>query len=417
MSNMIAWYPFDDAKAIGKDVSGNNNTAIACGARAPQVEEVCGRKAAHFYGGEYGVSYLELPKDILHGVGDDNGLTISTWVCGDDVRNVWERIFDLGKGQAGPYIFLTRFLRGVCFAGRDLAADAGKPIPVQEWQHIAMTITGTKGGSLSSAGPRVYINGELVADGFISQTSSGTYKAYRAWLETFEDAENYSNNFIGRSQFAADADFCGALSDFRIYKGALLEEEIIGLMCESLSDEQILALAKDKFLVEPAKIITDDIQLSDSLMEGRVKVEWSCDKPEVISKCGKVAAIRKSVGVTLTAELSCGENKAEKTYVASVLPKTTAPYEITIHGDKETIDISDTLFGLFYEDINNAADGGIYAEMVQNRSFENFYFNTYDHRSGENGKSTGRNHDPLRFWFGDTDKVTVKNQGGLNAHL
>ena len=28
------------------------------------------------------------------------------------------------------------------------------------------------------------------------------------------------------------------------------------------------------------------------------------------------------------------------------------------------------MWGLFFEDINSAADGGLYAEMVQNRSFE-----------------------------------------------
>ncbi|MFW6290085.1 MAG: alpha-L-arabinofuranosidase C-terminal domain-containing protein [Mariniphaga sp.] len=39
----------------------------------------------------------------------------------------------------------------------------------------------------------------------------------------------------------------------------------------------------------------------------------------------------------------------------------------TIRGGKK---ISNELFGLFFEDINYAADGGIYAEMVQNRSFE-----------------------------------------------
>ena len=33
--------------------------------------------------------------------------------------------------------------------------------------------------------------------------------------------------------------------------------------------------------------------------------------------------------------------------------------------------ISDTLYGLFFEDINHAADGGLYAELLQNRSFEN----------------------------------------------
>ena len=32
--------------------------------------------------------------------------------------------------------------------------------------------------------------------------------------------------------------------------------------------------------------------------------------------------------------------------------------------------ISPDMFGIFFEDINYAADGGLYAELVQNRSFE-----------------------------------------------
>ena len=32
--------------------------------------------------------------------------------------------------------------------------------------------------------------------------------------------------------------------------------------------------------------------------------------------------------------------------------------------------ISPDLFGLFFEDINYSADGGLYGELVQNRSFE-----------------------------------------------
>jgi alpha-L-arabinofuranosidase len=39
--------------------------------------------------------------------------------------------------------------------------------------------------------------------------------------------------------------------------------------------------------------------------------------------------------------------------------------------------ISPNLFGIFFEDINYAADGGLYAEMVQNRSFE---YSPADHR-------------------------------------
>ena len=35
-----------------------------------------------------------------------------------------------------------------------------------------------------------------------------------------------------------------------------------------------------------------------------------------------------------------------------------------------TRDISPNLFGVFFEDLNYAADGGLYPELVQNRSFE-----------------------------------------------
>lgn len=74
------------------------------------------------------------------------------------------------------------------------------------------------------------------------------------------------------------------------------------------------------------------------------------------------------------------------------------------------IDISKTLYGLFYEDINNAADGGIYAELIQNRSFESFVFDTYSHASGECGCSSGRDHEPLHAWFGDIENVIVNNR-------
>ena len=43
---------------------------------------------------------------------------------------------------------------------------------------------------------------------------------------------------------------------------------------------------------------------------------------------------------------------------------------ITIETDKPGITISPTLYGIFFEDINRAGDGGLYAEMIQNRSFE-----------------------------------------------
>lgn len=47
-----------------------------------------------------------------------------------------------------------------------------------------------------------------------------------------------------------------------------------------------------------------------------------------------------------------------------------ADYSLDIDASNEMYDISDLLFGIFFEDINFAADGGLYAEKVVNRSFE-----------------------------------------------
>ena len=41
-----------------------------------------------------------------------------------------------------------------------------------------------------------------------------------------------------------------------------------------------------------------------------------------------------------------------------------------INVSKKGAPIQPTMYGLFFEDINYAADGGLYAELVKNRSFE-----------------------------------------------
>ena len=43
---------------------------------------------------------------------------------------------------------------------------------------------------------------------------------------------------------------------------------------------------------------------------------------------------------------------------------------LTVQADKPGAQISRLLYGIFFEEINRAGDGGLYAEMLQNRSFE-----------------------------------------------
>ena len=57
--------------------------------------------------------------------------------------------------------------------------------------------------------------------------------------------------------------------------------------------------------------------------------------------------------------------------LTSGAPSTAAPEaKLTVQVDKPGAKISPMLWGIFFEDINHSADGGIYAELVRNRSFE-----------------------------------------------
>src|SRR5262249_31702745 len=47
-----------------------------------------------------------------------------------------------------------------------------------------------------------------------------------------------------------------------------------------------------------------------------------------------------------------------------------APLTLTVQADRTGVRINPAMWGIFFEDINLGADGGLYAELVKNRSFE-----------------------------------------------
>ncbi|WP_238314171.1 carbohydrate binding domain-containing protein [Segatella albensis] len=47
-----------------------------------------------------------------------------------------------------------------------------------------------------------------------------------------------------------------------------------------------------------------------------------------------------------------------------------AQVKVDIYPNTPGAKVSPNLYGIFYEDINHAADGGLYAELIRNRSFE-----------------------------------------------
>lgn len=69
------------------------------------------------------------------------------------------------------------------------------------------------------------------------------------------------------------------------------------------------------------------------------------------------------------------------------LPLVLMAQQSKIHVDlnNKSIGISPTHYGIFFEDINHAADGGLYAELIRNRSFEDSSLPQYWSEIEENG--------------------------------
>ncbi|MFF3494103.1 alpha-L-arabinofuranosidase C-terminal domain-containing protein [Streptomyces sp. NPDC002795] len=77
-------------------------------------------------------------------------------------------------------------------------------------------------------------------------------------------------------------------------------------------------------------------------------------------------------------------------------------YSVTVDPSRSGAAIDDTMYGVFFEDINRAADGGLYAELVQNRSFE---YSTADN----NG------YTPLTAWKTSGTAEVADDDGRLHA--
>lgn len=100
--------------------------------------------------------------------------------------------------------------------------------------------------------------------------------------------------------------------------------------------------------------------------------------------------------------------------------------KLTVNVDNEIAEIQPTMYGIFFEDINFAADGGLYAEMIKNRSFEfplpmmgwqepnsdrhSFNKNSGIARTVKYADSSG-NHDYIRVTINDDDGYVLINEG------
>ena len=164
-------------------------------------------------------TYVNLPNGIISGLGN-NG-TIEMWLTYDG-GPVWTRAFDFGTRDDGEdgvgngidYLSFTpkngdgiaRFLANFPDGGDSTVISHPGSMPIGQESHIVITY------SFTGNTTRLFTNGVLVATG--------------GALRPLSALNNDNNNWLGRSQFAADAFFAGQFNEFRIHQGAMTPAQV-----------------------------------------------------------------------------------------------------------------------------------------------------------------------------------------------
>ncbi|MGI5406429.1 beta-L-arabinofuranosidase domain-containing protein [Streptomyces chartreusis] len=184
----------------------------------PAVLSVAGRfgTAAENVRGSY--RYVDLPAAVLGGA---PAITLSAWVKPAHDAN-WARVFDFGDNDTRYLYLAARNANGVPrFAvtssgpGGEQGLDGTAALPLGRWSHLAVTIGGGTG--------TLYVNGSAVA----RNTAMTLTPAALGTL---------ANNWLGRSNFAADPVFAGAYDEFNVWSRALSAAEITELQGARAAD-------------------------------------------------------------------------------------------------------------------------------------------------------------------------------------
>ncbi len=323
-------YTFDNKNPLA-DENGKNELKLSGGASVTDNGNT--GKALTLDGVD---GYALLPEGIL-----TDSFTVASWVKIDRFT-AWGRVFDFGTDANNnfffaPYSGSTARLEMKSPTGTDTVDTVQET--ERDWVHYAVTY---ENGTLN-----YYRNGLLV-----DTKSNMTVKP-----TDIKDTLNY----IGKSHYDGDAYLAAAVDDFRVYDKALTADEISGVFAEGEIDPAVLL---GSYTIENGALITGST-LTLPQTEGLIWSETD-DLGLIDTQTGAVTHPENTAKVTLAAEY--GGEKAE--YTVYVAGTARSPYTVNIDASDRSKDVSDIMWGLFFEDINSSADGGLYAEMVQNRSFE-----------------------------------------------
>lgn len=184
----------------------------------PAVLSVSGKfgTAAEHVRGSY--QYVDLPAAVLGGA---SAITLSAWVKPTHDAN-WTRVFDFGNDST-RYLYLAarnaagvpRFAITADGPGGEQGLDGTAALPLDQWSHLAVTLAGGTG--------TLYVNGTAVARNTAMSLTPATLGSL-------------TNNWLGRSNFAADPVFAGAYDEFNVWSRALTATEITQLQSSRAAD-------------------------------------------------------------------------------------------------------------------------------------------------------------------------------------
>ncbi|MGM9937205.1 MAG: beta-L-arabinofuranosidase domain-containing protein, partial [Candidatus Ornithomonoglobus sp.] len=237
--------------------------------------------------------YMQLPNGIL----SDN-MTIMGWVKTDTVQS-WARFFDFGADTANNFFYSPSGGRVESVVGgaadtMDVTAYANTGI----WEHYAVTRTADK--------VQLYRNGELVSEQSCSKSVTGI---------------NETTNYIGKSHWASDSYFCGAMDEIKIYNKICTAEEIrtmYNIYAESLTAD---AAYKDYISLDFGTTELTDGTALPSVGDNGSEITWESTDSSIISgnTITGPAAGEADKPATLTATVKNGDTVYTKTFNVTVL--------------------------------------------------------------------------------------------------
>ncbi len=204
----VGWWKFDDGEGMAAhDSSGNGNHGTLFGDPQWGPGQLDGALELDGTG-----DYVDLPIGSVISTLEE--ATLMLWVNWSGAGGTWQRILDFGSGTEN-YIYLcpnngsTNAMRVAITAGNgvwnEFDSDAGL-LPTG-WHNVAITV------SSSEELIELFLDGESV--GSLANIAN-----------TVDALGETTQNWVGRSQYAADPYFNGAVDDLRIYDIVLSAERI-----------------------------------------------------------------------------------------------------------------------------------------------------------------------------------------------